>query len=49
VADYQAMKERTAAEFASGGIPAYADAKEPWFDKAFAEMERWASRVGWQP
>jgi dephospho-CoA kinase len=49
VADYQAMKERTAAEFASGGIPAYADAKEPWFDMAFAEMERWASRVGWQP
>jgi dephospho-CoA kinase len=49
VAAYQAMKERTAAQFASGGIPEYADAKEPWFDKAFAEMERWAARVDWRP
>ena len=47
--DYQAMKERTAAQFASGGIPEYADAKEPWFDQAFAEMERWAARTDWRP
>jgi hypothetical protein len=42
------MKERTAAEFASADIPAYGDAKEPWFDRAFAEMQEWARRTGWR-
>jgi dephospho-CoA kinase len=49
VADYQAMKERTAAAFASQEIPDYAVAKEPWFERAFEEMERWAAGSGWQP
>jgi dephospho-CoA kinase len=49
VADYQAMKERTAAEHASQEIPDYAVAKEPWFERAFEEMERWAERTNWKP
>jgi dephospho-CoA kinase len=49
LADYQAMKERTAARYADGEIPDYATAKEPWFERAFTEMERWAERTGWQP
>ncbi|HVV20960.1 MAG TPA: dephospho-CoA kinase, partial [Pseudonocardiaceae bacterium] len=49
VADYQAMKERTAAEYAGHGIADYALAKEPWFERAFTEMERWADRTGWRP
>jgi dephospho-CoA kinase len=48
-ADYQAMKEQVAAELAGGGIAKYADAKEPWFDRAFTEMEKWAVDTGWQP
>lgn len=49
VADYQAMKERTAAEYAFGSISDYATAKEPWFDRAYTEMERWAERTNWRP
>jgi dephospho-CoA kinase len=48
-ADYLALKERVAAEYATGTIGDYADAKEPWFDKAFTEMERWATDTDWQP
>jgi dephospho-CoA kinase len=49
VTDYQAMKEHAAAAFASQEIPDYAVAKEPWFERAFEEMERWAADTGWQP
>jgi dephospho-CoA kinase len=48
-ADYLAMKERAAAENAAAAIGDYADAKEPWFEKAFTEMERWATDTDWQP
>jgi dephospho-CoA kinase len=48
-ADYQAMKERLAAEFAAREIAEYADAKTPWFEGAFEEMERWAARTDWRP
>jgi dephospho-CoA kinase len=47
--EYLAMKERMAAEYATATIGDYADAKEPWFDKAFTEMERWATDTGWHP
>jgi dephospho-CoA kinase len=46
---YEEMKERTAEQFAAATIGDYADAKEPWFQEAFVEMEEWASRTGWQP
>lgn len=48
-ADYLRMKEAIAAEYAARDIPAYGDAKAPWFDRVFPEMERWARRTGWQP
>lgn len=48
-ADYQAMKERTATEYAGRRIQDYGEAKEPWMDRAFTEMERWAERTGWRP
>jgi dephospho-CoA kinase len=49
VANYQAMKERTATAYASRTIGEYAEAKEPWFDQAFAEMAKWAQATGWRP
>jgi dephospho-CoA kinase len=49
VANYQAMKERTAAAYASRTIGEYAEAKEPWFDEAFTEMAKWAQATGWRP
>ncbi len=48
-ADYLALKERVAAEYATATIGDYADAKEPWFDKAFTEMDRWATDTNWHP
>ncbi len=27
----------------------YAEAKEPWFDRAWPEAEKWAKSTGWQP
>ncbi len=49
LADYQALKERTAAEYASRSTYEYGEAKTPWFRTAYVEMERWAERTGWQP
>ncbi|HKN98764.1 MAG TPA: dephospho-CoA kinase [Pseudonocardiaceae bacterium] len=49
VADYQALKERLAAEFATGSATDYGEAKTPWMRTAYAEMERWAQRTGWRP
>jgi dephospho-CoA kinase len=48
-AEYLAMKERTAAEYATATISDYAAAKEPWFEKAITEMERWATDTNWRP
>jgi dephospho-CoA kinase len=48
-ADYLAMKEQAATEHATATIGDYADAKEPWFEKAFTEMERWATDTEWHP
>lgn len=48
-ADYQTMKETVAAEHASATITDYADAKEPWFQKAFKEMNKWATTTNWHP
>jgi dephospho-CoA kinase len=49
VNNYQAMKERTAAAYASRTVREYADAKEPWFDEAFEEMAKWAHVTDWRP
>lgn len=49
VADYQALKQRLADEYATGSTYDYAEAKTPWFHTAYAEMQRWAERTGWQP
>lgn len=49
VADYQAMKERTATAFAARTTGEYAAAKEPWFDDALVEMEKWAQATDWRP
>src|SRR6266567_8752021 len=46
-ADYQAMKERSAAEHTT--IADYADGKEPWFERTWADMEAWAAHTHWQP
>ncbi|HEX5116662.1 MAG TPA: dephospho-CoA kinase [Pseudonocardiaceae bacterium] len=48
-ADYLAMKEAVAADYATRDIPSYGDAKMPWFDRALPEMERWAKRTAWRP
>lgn len=50
VADYQALKERMAAQYQAAQTTAgYADAKQPWFEATFAELERWAREVNWRP
>jgi dephospho-CoA kinase len=43
--DYLALKRRLA------GRPgeAYREAKEPWFDTAYAAARRWADETGWTP
>jgi dephospho-CoA kinase len=46
-AEYEAMKREAAPRFTD--IPAYGDAKEPWFEKAHARAEAWAEREGWLP
>lgn len=48
-ADYEAMKEKVAAEHAAVGIPSYADAKEPWFLRTYADMVAWSERTAWTP
>lgn len=49
LADYQALKQRLADEYAAGSTYDYAEAKTPWMRTAFVEMERWAERTGWHP
>ncbi|AVT40976.1 dephospho-CoA kinase [Plantactinospora sp. BB1] len=46
-ADYLAVKRRLAA--AGPDLDAYAEAKEPWFDREHRYAEEWAAAVGWQP
>lgn len=49
-AEYAELKRRLADRFAGDGdTERYADAKEPWFDKASARAEEWAQRTGWTP
>jgi dephospho-CoA kinase len=49
MADYQALKQRLADEYAAGSTYDYAEAKTPWMRTAFVEMERWAEHTGWSP
>jgi dephospho-CoA kinase len=49
-AEYLAVKRELSAKYATDDDTArYADAKEPWFAKAFPRMREWATRTGWQP
>jgi dephospho-CoA kinase len=48
-ADYLAMKERMATEYATATTSDYGDAKQPWLYQAFTEMERWATDTNWHP
>lgn len=48
-ADYQRMKEHTAADHATGSIYEYGVGKEPWFDQAWTEMTKWAETTNWRP
>ena len=47
-ADYQRMKERTAADHAAGTIYEYGVGKEPWFDRAWVDMAKWADETDWR-
>ncbi|MBP2477928.1 dephospho-CoA kinase [Crossiella equi] len=47
VAEYLELKQRVVA--ATVGIDSYADAKEPWMDKAYTRANDWAARTGWRP
>ncbi|MCG8918812.1 dephospho-CoA kinase [Actinokineospora sp. PR83] len=46
-AEYEALKRRLADEVTE--IPAYGDAKVPWFTAAYVRAEEWAERTGWTP
>lgn len=49
-AEYAEVKRNLVAQFATDDNNArYADAKEPWFEKAFPHMQDWAHRTGWTP
>ncbi|GAA3048582.1 dephospho-CoA kinase [Actinokineospora globicatena] len=45
-AEYAQVKRGLAGQHAN--IPAYGDAKEPWFDGAIQRAERWAAATGWR-
>ncbi|HLR27261.1 MAG TPA: dephospho-CoA kinase [Ruania sp.] len=45
--EYERFKRDCAA--ASSDTVQYAAAKEPWFDRAWPRMRRWAQRAGWVP
>jgi dephospho-CoA kinase len=48
-AAYLAGKQRAAAEHAHDeDCAGYAEAKEPWFDAALPEADRWATISGWR-
>ncbi|UFU04626.1 dephospho-CoA kinase [Ruania suaedae] len=45
--EYARLKRSLAARTATTG--AYAEAKEPWFDRAWPRMQAWAQATGWHP
>lgn len=47
-ADYLNVK-RAAEEGGGGNIPAYVEAKEPWFLDAYRRAWEWADSTGWKP
>jgi dephospho-CoA kinase len=49
MADYQALKQRTADEYATRSTFEYGEAKTPWFTDAYVAMRRWAEQTGWTP
>jgi len=48
-ADYLAVKRNAERAGVEGGIDAYADVKEPWFDTAYRQAWAWADDTGWRP
>ncbi len=48
-AEYLAVKRDAERAGVEGGIEAYADVKEPWFDTAYRQAWAWADRTGWRP
>jgi dephospho-CoA kinase len=47
--EYLAVKREAERAGAGGGIAAYADAKEGWFDAAYRRAWAWADDTGWRP
>lgn len=48
-AEYLAVKRDAERAGADGGIDAYAEVKEPWFDTAYRQAWAWADDTGWHP
>ncbi|MGB3334841.1 MAG: dephospho-CoA kinase [Mycobacterium sp.] len=48
-AEYLAVKRDAERAGVEGGIDAYADVKEPWFDTAYRRAWAWADDTGWRP
>lgn len=48
-AEYLAVKRDAERAGVTGGIEAYADVKEPWFDAAYRRAWAWADKTGWRP
>lgn len=48
-AAYLAVKRDAERAGAKGGIAAYAQAKEAWFDAAYRQAWTWADETGWRP
>ncbi|BBZ22835.1 dephospho-CoA kinase [Mycolicibacter hiberniae] len=48
-AEYLAVKREAEQAGIDGGIPAYAKAKEAWFDTAYRQAWAWADDTGWRP
>ncbi|HVK26414.1 MAG TPA: dephospho-CoA kinase [Actinokineospora sp.] len=46
-AEYEQVKWELVGQF--DAIPAYGDAKDPWFTQAAARAETWAAETGWTP
>ncbi|NDJ88884.1 dephospho-CoA kinase [Mycolicibacter kumamotonensis] len=47
--EYLAVKREAERAGVEGGIEAYADVKEPWFDTAYRRAWAWADDTGWRP
>ncbi|CAJ1497467.1 dephospho-CoA kinase [[Mycobacterium] kokjensenii] len=48
-ADYLAVKREAERAGIDGGIAAYAEVKEAWFDAAYRRAWAWADSTGWRP